>query len=312
MAEPRSRQLLLVKLETTYGTDPTPAAASDALLAVDPEIRSLADILERRPTSTSMGILPGAVGQRWCEVSFGVEIRGQGAAGSAPRGIGAALQACAMAETINVAVSAVYTPVSATASLKSVTIYAFLAGRRHIISGCVGSVEIDLTAGQHGMLRFTMMGVYLTPTTVTAPTGTFDTPLPPVVLSANFTWNAITSLKVRRLQLNLQNQIAKRDSINAASGIAGFQVTDRTPIGSFDPEQEALGTYDPFTDWIAGTARALQATVGSAAGNRLIIDAPKATYRQVGHGDRNGLLIYEHEIALGKNAGDDEITLTFN
>ena len=307
--EPRSRQLLLVKVETTYGTDSVPTAAANALQAVDPVVTPQADLLERRPADATMGLNPAAVGARWVEVTFGVEVRGSGTLDVAPKGLGDALQACGFTEAVNVAVDVTYLPESDPALLKSVTIYAYLAGREHKITGCIGNVELVAAAGQHAQFNFTFQGIYIAPTAVAQPTPTFDTTIPPVVLSAAFDYKAITTLIVQQLQINMQNEIARRDDVSASSGIKGFQLVDRAVIGSFNPEQEPLATHDPFADWVAGTTAALSMVIGSAAGNIWTITGPKLTYRTVPTADRNGILIYDHEVQFGKDAGDDEVKL---
>ncbi len=310
MAEPRSRQLLLAKVEATYGTDPIPVEANDAFLAVNPVITPQAEQLERRPAAASFGLLPAAVGARFVEITFSVELRGSGTNDVPPRGLAALLKACGFKETITALSDVTYDPRSS--GLESCTIYHWVGDRRHIITGCIGNVELVAGAGQHAMLNFTMRGVYVEPTTVTQPASpVFDATLPPVVLSAGFTIGGIATLVAQQLQVNMQNEIAQRDDVNAASAIKGFALVDRSVIGSFNPEQEALATHNPFADWAAGTTRALSMVVGSAAGNKCTITAPKVTYRTIATGDRNGILTYDHEIQLGKDTGDDEIKLKF-
>jgi hypothetical protein len=93
------KRLLLAKIETTYGTDPTPAA-TDAVLVSALEVQPLQlELKDRELILGYLGNTEMVVGQRLVSVSFDVEIAGSGTAGTAPKW-SALMQACGFSETI--------------------------------------------------------------------------------------------------------------------------------------------------------------------------------------------------------------------
>lgn len=306
----KARHVVLIKKETTYGVDPTPAAASDCILPINPVFTPRPDLIDRQTVSSSLGRDPSIVGGVFGELAFGVELRGSGAAGTAPRGIGAFLQACGFTETVNAGVSVIYT--LASDALASVTAYHYLAERVHKMLGAAGDFELILEAGKIGILNCRLMGLYSAPTGGTSlPTPTQQSSTPPIVRSAAFAYNSVSTLVVQALQIRMQNQISRRPDINAANSYKGFRLVDRDVIGSFNPEQEALADYDPYALIAAGTAAALTCTVGTTAGNICTITAPKVAIREIGQADRESILVYDHALGFGRNSGNDELQIAF-
>jgi len=308
MAKLIKRALILAKEESTYGEDSVPAADTNAILALNLNVKDAGEKLERNPVMASLGRMGALIGKKWVEITFGVELKGSGTIDVAPR-TGDLLESCAMLETVNVGVSVVYTPVST--SLKSCTIYAYFDGIVHKILGCRGTFEVVAAAGQIVMVNFTIQGLYQAPVDLALPSAVYETTIPPVFKSAEFTFNAVTTLVIQQLQVALQNEIVQQEDVNAVHGIKGIAITNRNPIGSFNPEVPAIADYDFHADWVAGEKRALSAIVGSVEGNKITVSAPKVTLDEMGQGDRNGILIYEVPISLAIDSGDDELELKF-
>src|SRR5262245_48797464 len=146
---------VLVKLETIYGTDPTPTGAANAMQVTNfrPEPIVGQDI-RRDLLLPYMGhqgvILTGNYGR----VSFDVELAGSGTAGAAPAW-GGLLQACGMAETEDpLGLEVTYNPIST--SHKSVAIYYFQDGIRHVLLGARGTFKLAMQPGQIPRLSFTL------------------------------------------------------------------------------------------------------------------------------------------------------------
>ena len=76
---------------------------------------------------------------------------------------------------------------------------------------------------------------------------------------------------MQKIDIDLGNEIIKRDDISAAGGLKGFLITSRKPAGSFNPEKVTVATYGYTTDWLAQTERELSVVLGSASGNKLTI-----------------------------------------
>src|SRR3990170_2380928 len=94
----KTRAVILAEKEVTYGTDPTPLPASNAILCEAPEIEVLGKKLERNNVKSYFGTLaPINVGDG-VKISITTELKGSGTAGTAPE-IGPLLEACGMTHT---------------------------------------------------------------------------------------------------------------------------------------------------------------------------------------------------------------------
>jgi hypothetical protein len=94
------KRVLLARIETTYGTDPNPTGAADAILvrnmSVTPQEADLVDRDLVRPYIGRSEQLPAGIRAM---VDFEVEIAGVATAGQAP-GWGSLMRACAFSQTL--------------------------------------------------------------------------------------------------------------------------------------------------------------------------------------------------------------------
>ena len=303
----KRKQVLLAKIETTYGTDVTPAAGDDAILAINPEIKETTEAVERNVNQSTLSNVPSVKGKQFAELTFQVEIKGSGTAGTAPR-LGALLQACSYDETVVSNTSVTYEPVSS--SQKSITMYLYIDGRRHIITGARGSVKISAEAGSIAILEFTFKGKYQAPTNQAIVTGTYDTPLPPVAKSCQFSYNSKTTLCSKSVEIDTANTIAQRDCMSEASGIAGFEITARKPVMTFDVEAQIETSYDFRTDQMTNQ-RAVSFVIGATAGNICTVTVPKYNITDIEYGDAEEILLEKLTGECSINSGDDEIAIAF-
>lgn len=308
------KRILLGKEEATYNSDPTPTVGSNAIDAENVEIAYEGDVLERNPVRGNLSPSEPVLGKRSVKLTFEVEIKGSGSAGTAPR-IGDLLEACGMAETVSAGSSVVYLPSSTT--MKSITFYLYDlqdsgSAVLHKVSGARGSFQLSAEAGNIAKLSFTFFGLYQIPTDATAPSApTLESTKPPIVESATFTLNGVTSLVVAGVALDAQNNVVASDDVSSANGIAKFAITGRKPTGKFSPEAVLLATYDFWTDWKNATARALSLIIGSSAGNKCTVSAPKVTLDSIGSEDGGGILRRGIPFRLAGNAGNDEYQFKF-
>lgn len=303
----KRKNVLLAKLESTYGSDPTPTAAANAILALNTEIKETREPIERGINISTLSNKAALDGSSFAEVTFSVELKGSGTAGTAPR-LGALLQACSMDETVVSTTSVTYEPVSS--SQKSVTLWVYVDGRLHKINGAVGSVKLNATAGQLGMLEFTMTGKYTTPAAGAIVTGTYDSTVPPVCKSCTFSYNARTTLIAKMVEFDLANTVARRNDLSESTGIAGFQVTERKPVATFDVEAQLETSYNFRSDQLT-TTRALSLVVGATAGNICTISAPAYNVTNVEYADEEGILLEKLTGECSISSGDDELAIAF-
>jgi len=265
MVQETRKSLVLVKVETTYGSDPTPTTAANAILVMDLSLKPIkAPVESPKQTATFMN-KQSLLGEEMYEVSFKTEITGSGTPGTAPR-IGAAIKACGMSETIITGATPSVNYRDASSSLSSVTLYCYQGGRVHKIFGAVGSVKGTLEAGKQGILEFTFQGLKGAAPTISAiPTdAVYDdvAGTTPICKAGTFSYNSKTTLVTPLMEFDLANVIAKRPDLASTYAIKGFAITDRNPTATINPETEIYTSYDFYGDALT-TPRALSYAVGS-------------------------------------------------
>ena len=302
-------KVLLAKLETTYGTDPTPTGAANAILTKGLTISPyngarVSRDLDRSTFGAQSEINTGP----FVTVSFGVELAGSGTAGTAPAW-GPLIQACGFAETDGVS-DVAYAPTNT--ALKSVTIYFYIDGQEHKVIGSRGNFSLSLTRGQIPTIQFTFTGKYARPTAVSNPTPTLTAWQAPVaVTEANTpTWTLFGhSGNCESFQFDMGNSVIYRNLINSET----IELTDRNVRGSCVIEAVAVGTENYFANVEAHAGVTLDAVSivhGTTAGNIVTIGGPKVQLASLAMNDSDGILTYAMDMIFTPNSGNDEVTIT--
>jgi hypothetical protein len=266
--------------------------------------------LERAVRDASLSPFPAVMGKRSARLSFTTELRGSGAAGTPPD-YGVLFRACGMAETVVGGVSVAYAPTSDKAAFTRACITVYLDGLRILYLGCMGTFSVELPLDGVPVVNWDFTAADFAVSDAALVEGSaYQEVSPAPVLAAGFSFAGF-NFDISRLTLALNNTVALRQSANLPGGHIGALVTRRAPSGSFDPEAVLKGTEDLFADWEAGAQVPLAAVLGSQAGNICTLAAPKCQYSGAGFGDRDGLLAYEAPFVMNRDAGDDELTITF-
>lgn len=283
------KSVLLAKAEVTYDTDPTPSGTVDALVVQDAQIKENAEAIERNLQLSSLGDFPSLLGEQWAEITFKLPVIGSGTPGVAPRA-GALFKAMGLSETVVSNTSVTYNLVSANHG--SATLWLYKDGRLHKMTGCRGTAKLIYAAGKELMLECSLMGRYAIPTVVSIPATTYETTVkaPPVCKSTTFQYNSKSTLVVGTLELDMGMKVVKRTSLNDANAIAGFEITDRKPKVSIDPEAQFETSYAFRSDWLT-TQRALSIVATRAAGNIVTLNVPQFNITKIDYADRDGLLV---------------------
>lgn len=176
--------VLLAKIEATYGLDPTPAGATDAMLISNVSINPLnAQNVSRDLITGYMGGFQQLVGNRFVECSFDIELVGAGTAGTAPAW-SPLMKACGFTETVTATTRVDYVPVST--AFSSVTFYYYDDGLLHKVSGARGNVQFKMGAGGRPVMSFSFKGLYSAPTATSNASPTLTGfKVPEVVAEAN-------------------------------------------------------------------------------------------------------------------------------
>ena len=303
------RKLLLAKIESTYNTDPTPAASTDAVLCEGLTWSSAGLKMPERPSvRPSLGALKQIYAGRLLQVSFSCEVKGSGAAGTAPE-IGQLLRACGLGETIVASTSVTYAPVST--SLESATLYVYEDGKQIKITGCRGNVAFTCEAGNKIMANFTMTGHEAAQTDVSLASPTFDSTSPEPFIGGTFTVDSFAA-KISTFTFDLANQVAMPTDVSAADGYGEITIVSRDVNGSIDPLDELVADEAFLANFKSGAAMALATgAIGATAGNILSISMPAISYRDASMSDRDGLAALELPFGAAESTTDDEVSLAF-
>lgn len=303
-----NREVILAKIESTYNTDPVPTT-TDAVLVENPSW-SFAGLrmVDRNNVKSSIATDQKIYGGTLKGVSFDVEVKGSGAAGTAPE-IGVLLRACGLDETIVASTSVTYAPVST--GFESITIYYYQDGILNKLTGCRGNASFNLECGNKGTVSFTFTGHDGGTTDVTMVTPSYDSTVPPVFINAPFSIGAYSAV-IAGLSFDMSNTIATPPDVSATDGYSQVYLTKRDVNGSFSPEMTTVAVNDWIGQLKAGTTMALDTgAIGGTAGNIYRVQMPAVYYREMSPGDRDGVRTLENTIGAAESAGDDEFSLAF-
>jgi hypothetical protein len=303
------KRLLLAKTEVTYGTDPTPTGAANAILVRNLEITPLqADLVSRDLVRPYLGNYETLLAQTRVEVTFEVELAGSGTAGTAPA-YGPVLKACGLSETVVATTSVTYAPVSS--SFSSATLYFHNDGIRHKVTGCRGTFEVNMQVGQIPTIAFTMTGIYNAPSDVALPSPTYSQPTPLVFKNGNSSNFSLFSYSgcLQSLQMQIANDVIYRELVGCTKQVL---ITDRKPAATAVIEAPDIATKDYFTAALGTATGNLTVQHGSTAGNIITFTAAQADITQPSYSDLNGIQMLNLPLMLvPTSAGNDELSLVY-
>lgn len=305
-----NRAVVAAKIEASEGVAETLAAGDANFLIMEPKFEVEIPQFQRNNLDVSLSKFASISGTRQGTLSFKVELRGSGTAGTAPA-LGKLLKACGFGETVVASTSVTYAPISS--SIPSVTIALYRDGVKKQIKGARGSVKYSGKDGEPGILEFTFRGVYDGVSDVSMLAGTgIEATLPPALLSANFSVQTLAA-KISALSWDMNNTLAMRQDINSPSGFLSCLLTARDPKGTIDPEMELVGNHDFYGKWLSNATGALTYKHAGAAGNIITVSAPACQYVKVSEGSRDNMETLGLDFAFVRSgvSGDDELSIAF-
>lgn len=307
-----NRQVIAAKVEVTEGTAIALAGADANNLIMEPNFEADIPMYERTFLNNSLSPQKAIATTMLARLSFKVECKGSGTAGTAPA-VGKLLRACGFGETVVASTSVTYAPISDLTNIPTLSIAIYKDGLRKAIKGCRGNVKYSAKSGEPGMFEFEFVGVYdgTTDVAILTPSGV-ETTVPVSLLSATFSIASFAAF-ISQISFDMGNQLAPRGDINQASGYISTLLTKRNPKGSFDPEDELVATHDFYGRWLAGTTGALTWKHPGSAGNIATFTVPACQYMKLGEGDRNGIAVLNSDFLMARNSigGDDELSVAF-
>lgn len=307
------KKFLIAKIESAYGSDPSPVGGSDAVQVTNLEVTPIES--DNVQAATLQGFIGNStrgtlVANKRVSVTFDVELSGSGTAGTAPA-FGPLLKACGLSETVVAATSVTYAGVSS--SFSSATIYCFYDGTRHKITGARGTVTFNMTAGQFPTASFVMTGIYNAPDD-TALSGSFTVANQAAALEINdtnvttATFHGVTSVRLESLDLALNNEVLYKETASSQEVL----ITNRTPGGTAVIEAPAVGTTDYFAKAAAVTTGNSSFVIGATGGNIITLTMAQTDITGVSYGDTSGVISLSMPyLALPTTSGNDEFSLAF-
>ena len=304
------KQTRIAKVESSYGTDSSPSAGSNAILVKELSIEPLqVDEVERTLVRGYLGNYETLLADQKASITFSIEMAGSGAAGTANQGLGVFLKSCGFSETVASGTSVTYAPVSA--SFSSCTIGCNVDGTNHQLTGCRGTFSINCSLNEVPTFDFEFTGKYNNPAAVTQSSLTYQNQSDPVLFKGgNTTAFALmgNSAALESWTLDLNNEIVHRVLVG---GTEEVMITDRKPSGSATIEAPALGS---FNYWTKATSEATGTNTfqhGQTAGNIVTVSAPYTDMGAPTYGDSDGIITLEVPFTCTPSSGNDELSIVF-
>lgn len=206
-----------------------------------------------------------------------------------------------------------YEPVSS--GFESLTIYCYLDGLLHRMTGCRGTVSFSGEAGNYGTASFTFMGQYHPVEDVPMPDGAvYETTAPHQIELAGLTLDSYRYACAQSFSIDLGMTNVVRDCMNGLDGYDGIITTDRSVTGSVNPEAVLEEDYNVWERFAKGELGKFYVCVGVDTANRVEFISNSVQYNSVAYGDRNNIRTYDIGMKFVGNTGDgdDELEIVFS
>lgn len=308
--------VILLKQEVTYGVDPIPTGAANALLVSNLSINPFnAQNVDRDNIRPFLGGSEQLVGSRYVTCGFDLELTGAGVVASAPAW-GPALLSCGFAETLTATVRADYTLVST--SFKSATICWHDDGLLHKATGCRGNVVFKLGVGQRPVMSFAFTGLYSTPVAIGNPTVTLTAfKVPQIIIDANTgdvilggthatgTAPAIAAgapYPSQGIEIDMGNKV----DFNALLGGETVDMTQRSVTAKVMFDLSAAEEAAAYAAVEANTLTSVGLQHGTVANQKLLLWMPSVQRISPSKGEANGKRLVGFDMRAVPVNGDDE------
>lgn len=305
------KSLITAKIESPYGTDPTPAVATESLIVKgEPAFEVLGSSRSREVAMPFFGRLKGVNVGDGLKIAFTTELKHSGVAAT-PSRYGPLFRACNMTETINGNVIYV---LNSTLGGDSITIWFYIGGVLHKINGARGTFKLNMKAGEICTVDWEFTGLYAdNAADIAQPAATHETIAPIICNQLGFTYSSWGGV-IEELMLDIGNVVSLQKDVNAANnGVGQYFISNRESKGSMNPEAVALGTLNPWDIWDQTTAANIALDITASAGNDFGITVTGANIEIPKYGNRENVLTWELGFNINPtiSTGNNEIEITF-
>ena len=285
MAKKTRLTSLLAKIETIYGTDPTPTGAANAVRIFDGTIQPLeGDEVSTQYMQAHFGAGETTQVTQYMSMSFKVPFSGVSVAGGEP-GVAALLRMCSIAMTEDTGVSHTFDPV--TNNPESGTIYCNIDGILHKSLGVRGNVKVEIAAKGVPAWQFDIMGAFVPLTDALPPAAVYTKFLKALPVNKTNTTASLDgiTLAAYSFSFDVGNTVTKEDLMNVDS----VDITDRVSTGSITFRTNSIATKN----WVEMARVRAQVPLvikhGQGATNTITITSAQAEIGKPTYGDSNGI-----------------------
>lgn len=304
-------KIILLKTEATYGLDPAPTGALNALLLTDVELRPMeGEDVRRNVELPFMGAQEEIPTGLRVSLTGSFELVGSGTAGLAPAW-GPLMRISGVAEVVTAGSKVEYLPVSD--GHESGAVHFWMGPTRHVILGARATATLTVNAQGIPVVRVTVTGLFVRPADQARPAVDVSAWQKPQVASkANTPTFTIAGLPfvMRTFSLDLANDVQPRLLV----GQERIIIVDRNETIATTVEAVPMAVYNPYARAEDGTRQAIVLTHGTAAGKRVRIEAGQAVQKRLS-GFENAQGVTEWPLAfapLPTTAGNDQWKITLD
>jgi hypothetical protein len=304
------------KIETTYGTDATLAAA-DLVEARNIVFRAVQEALRDERQGGFVAQLPDIPGARSATLGLETLQRGANVAYSATvkPPDDALLRMCGLAAVGSFVATLekwTYTPQAGATMGEAGTAALFAENAPNgKLLGALGTFRMAFRAGEPLVHAYALAGIYSAPADVALLTVAPSTIQPPIFKSGVVTIGGTTH-RVQAIDLDLGNDVQLLRSANAADAVAGVLIANRRVTLTFDPDQVTAATFDWHNKRDLATQMAASWQVGTAQYNRIKFSASRLQVIDVAEGTRGGVRTFQVTATLNATAGGDELSIVYD
>jgi len=305
-------KIVLAKKEVTYGVDPVPLPATNAVLTRNFSATPLQlDRLDRNLDQRIYGALASVPSNERQAMSYEVEIAGSGDAGTAPAWM-ELLEGCGMAAPVLTAdTDAVQNFAPAGIATTSLAQYHWISDQRRKAVGMAGSFIMDFTAGAYPFIGFQWLGL-IAPATpfdkVAAPATTLTRWKKPVEVNTDntdFTLDGYAP-RMRSLRLDAGVQTSIRNLVGARYVRRGNHAITGTAV----IEAPDIATKDYIDRLRKGDVVPWALQHGTVEGNIIELECPEAQITDIAEGEEDEILMWTIQFVCTVDNGLPDLTIT--
>lgn len=307
-----AKTVVFAKIESGYGTDAfngTPAAET-VIVTSEPKFELQGKTISSEMVKPFFGKEAGKNIGEGLKLSFSTELKSSGIAGTAPR-IGSLLQACNFTESVEAA-KVTYKPNSKMADSTSVTLYFYIDGILHKVTGARGTAKLSCKANEIAKIDFDFTGLFDRGhhSLQDIPALSYEASEALVFGKTNaFVYNSENELVLENFNLDISNTISKRVNANKANGIEEYFISNREVKGDFDPEIDPSKNF--WNDYADTNVSTITASLGEGAGKVIDVVCNNCTIDVPSYANRESLVTQSINFTAHPDSGDDELTITF-